>query len=110
MSQFKTSEIPDEPVLPRDYRGRRGGPPPIPRVRWQEQTFGGMLSIGTNPTVDGTHRTVEVNLFDFDREIYGEKLTLEFVAWLRGQEKYDSLDALVAQIGQDKVDSLRALG
>jgi riboflavin kinase/FMN adenylyltransferase len=78
-------------------------------VRWHDQTFGGMLSIGTNPTVDGTHRTVEVNLFEFDREIYGEKLTLEFVAWLRGQEKYDSLDALVAQIGQDKLNSLRVL-
>jgi riboflavin kinase/FMN adenylyltransferase len=79
------------------------------RVRWHAQRYGGMLSIGTNPTVDGTHRTVEVNLFDFDREIYGEKLTLEFVAWLRGQEKYGTLAELVAQIDQDKVDALRVL-
>lgn len=80
------------------------------RVRWREAVYGGMLSIGTNPTVDGTHRTVEVNLFEFDREIYGEKLTLEFVAWLRKQEKYGSLAELVAQIGQDKLDSIRLLG
>ncbi|MCY7350301.1 MAG: bifunctional riboflavin kinase/FAD synthetase [Cytophagaceae bacterium] len=79
------------------------------RVGWKNQGFGGMLSIGTNPTVDGTHRTIEVNIFDFDHDIYGEKLTLDFVAWLRGQVKYDSLEVLIEQIGRDKTDSLRVL-
>ena len=81
----------------------------VVRVNWKNQDFGGMLSIGTNPTVEGTHRTIEVNIFDFDHDIYGEKLTLNFVAWLRGQIKYDRLDALVEQIGRDKADSLRVL-
>jgi len=79
------------------------------RVRWKKAWFGGMLSIGTNPTLDGTTRTIEVNIFDFDHEIYGEKLTLDFVAWLRGQVKYGGLEPLIAQIGQDKIDSLRVL-
>ncbi|OZI05262.1 riboflavin biosynthesis protein RibF [Siphonobacter sp. BAB-5385] len=79
------------------------------RVRWRNDWYGGMLSIGTNPTVEGTIRTIEVNIFDFDQEIYGEKLTLEFVAWLRGQVKYEGLEPLITQIGQDKVDSLAIL-
>lgn len=79
------------------------------RVKWRKDWYGGMLSIGTNPTVEGTIRTIEVNIFDFDTEIYGEKLTLEFVAWLRGQVKFDGLEPLIAQIGQDKIDSLRLL-
>ncbi len=79
------------------------------RVQWKQAWFGGMLSIGTNPTVDGTTRTIEVNIFDFDHDIYGEKLTLDFVAWLRGQVKYDGLGPLIAQIGQDKIDSQKKL-
>ncbi|MDQ1088746.1 MULTISPECIES: bifunctional riboflavin kinase/FAD synthetase [unclassified Siphonobacter] len=79
------------------------------RVKWKSNWYGGMLSIGTNPTVDGTIRTIEVNIFDFDKEIYGEKLTLEFVIWLRGQIKYNGLEPLIAQIGQDKIDSLKFL-
>lgn len=79
------------------------------RVKWKNDWYGGMLSIGTNPTVEGTIRTIEVNIFDFDQEIYGEKLTLEFVIWLRGQIKYTSLEPLIQQIGQDKVDSLAYL-
>lgn len=79
------------------------------QVRWHNYWYGGMLSIGTNPTVDGTHRTVEVNLFDFDSEIYGEKLTLRFIGWLRPHIKFDSVPALVTQIGADKQDSLKIL-
>ncbi len=79
------------------------------RVRWRKDWYGGMLSIGTNPTVEGTIRTIEVNIFDFDTEIYGEKLTLEFVIWLRGQIKYNGLEPLIQQIGQDKIDSLAYL-
>ncbi len=79
------------------------------RVRWKKDWYGGMLSIGTNPTVEGTIRTIEVNIFDFDTEIYGEKLTLELVIWLRGQIKYNSLEPLIQQIGQDKLDSLTYL-
>lgn len=62
------------------------------------------ISIGTNPTVTpGTDApcTVEAFLLDFDGDIYGETMTLPFDRFLRGTEKYDSLDALVAQMHRD---------
>ncbi|MFT4032211.1 MAG: bifunctional riboflavin kinase/FAD synthetase [Siphonobacter sp.] len=96
--------------LPETYKLVPGDGVYAVRVNWQDEVYGGMLSIGTNPTVEGTVRTIEVNIFDFDREIYGEKLTLEFVSWLRGQVKFDSLETLIYQIGQDKIDSYAALG
>lgn len=79
------------------------------RVRWRGQVLGGMLSIGTNPTVGGTGRTIEVYLFDFSQDIYGEKLTLEFVDWMRAEEKFDGLPALVEQLGRDEVKARKLL-
>lgn len=72
--------------------------------------YGGMMSIGMNPTVDGKSRTIEVNIFDFDKEIYGESLTVSFVQRIRDEAKFDSLEALVKQIDNDKEVSLKILG
>jgi riboflavin kinase / FMN adenylyltransferase len=66
------------------------------------QTFGGMTNIGTRPTVGGTHQTIETYIFDFDRDIYGEELTLEFQAFLRPEQKFDGLPGLVNQLAQDE--------
>ncbi len=69
----------------------------------------GAVSIGVRPTIDGaTGRTVEAYLLDLDRDLYGATLRLHFVARLRGEEKFASLDALKVQIGRD-VDHVRAL-
>jgi len=69
----------------------------------------GMMSIGFRPTVDGKKRVIEVNLFDFDREIYDQTLRVFVVKYLRDEIKFDGLDALVKQIDQDKVESLKVL-
>ncbi len=65
--------------------------------------FGGMMNIGVRPTVDGLHRTTEVNIFDFDADIYGESLTIEFVKWVRGEQKFAGLEELKIQLGADKI-------
>jgi riboflavin kinase/FMN adenylyltransferase len=71
----------------------------------------GMLSIGVRPTIgDGLAQTIEVNLLDFSGDLYGQLLTLEFVAWLRGEEKYDGLAALTAQLALDALATRAALG
>jgi riboflavin kinase / FMN adenylyltransferase len=59
------------------------------------------VSIGTNPHFDGVERRVEAHLLDFDDDIYGERLVVELWAPLRGQRRFDSLDELVAAIGDD---------
>ncbi|WP_247234979.1 bifunctional riboflavin kinase/FAD synthetase [Telluribacter sp. SYSU D00476] len=71
--------------------------------------YGGMLNIGTRPTVDGTTRTIEANLFEFNKEIYGEKLQVELLHYLRPEQKFNSLDSLMQQIKADKEKSLAYL-
>lgn len=61
----------------------------------------GVASLGTRPTVGGVGTVLEAHLFDFNGDLYGQRLTVEFVARLRGEEKFDSLDALVAQMHDD---------
>lgn len=69
----------------------------------------GMMSIGFRPTVDGKKRVVEVNIFDFDKEIYDQTLKVFVKKYLREEVKFNGLDELVKQIDQDKVDSLKVL-
>lgn len=72
--------------------------------------YKGMLSIGYNPTVtDEKKINIEVNIFDFDLDIYDQSISLEFVAWMRNEQKFDSLDALKAQLHKDKIMSLEIL-
>lgn len=73
------------------------------------QRLKGMMSIGFRPTVDGKKRVIEVNLFDFNEEIYGLTLKVYVKKYLRQEVKFDSLDELVKQIDQDKIDSLEVL-
>ena len=72
------------------------------RVYYREEEFGGMLNIGNRPTVDGTFKTIEVNIFNFDCEIYGENLKVEFILKIRNEQKFNGLDELKAQIAKDK--------
>ncbi|MCI1189079.1 bifunctional riboflavin kinase/FAD synthetase [Hymenobacter sp. DH14] len=70
----------------------------------------GMLSIGVRPTIgNDLAQTIEVNLLDFSGDLYEQLLTLEFVAWLRAEEKYDGLDALTAQLALDAQNTRAAL-
>jgi riboflavin kinase / FMN adenylyltransferase len=69
----------------------------------------GMMSIGFRPTVDGKKRVVEVNLFDFDKDIYGQTLRVYVKKYLREEVKFNSLEDLVKQIDKDKIESLKIL-
>jgi len=72
--------------------------------------YAGMLGLGLRPTVGaGLARTVEVNLFDYAGDLYGRNLTLHFVAWLRGEEKFGSLDALKQALQGDEAAARRVL-
>ena len=61
----------------------------------------GLVSIGTNPTFDGTSRTVEAWLLDFNGALYGEELALRNFRFVRAQRRFDSVDELVAQMHDD---------
>ena len=69
----------------------------------------GMMNIGFRPTVDGSRRTIEVNIFDFDKDIYGEHLTVEVTAFLRTEKRFSGIDALKEQLAKDKVSAQEIL-
>ncbi len=75
------------------------------RNQWHE----GMMNIGTRPTVDGIGRTQEVNIFNFDDDIYGETVTVEIIDYIRPEQKFNGLDELKAQILADKTKSKEIL-
>ena len=60
-----------------------------------------MVNIGVRPTFGVNARAVEVHILDFDEDVYGEEITIEFVDRIRGEQRFESLDGLVAQIGDD---------
>lgn len=74
-----------------------------------KKRFKGMMSIGFRPTVDGKKRVIEVNLFDFNSEIYDQTLRVFVKKYLRQEIKFDGLDALIRQMDQDKLNSLSLL-
>ena len=69
--------------------------------------YKGMMSIGFNPTVDGKKRTIEVNIFDFDKDIYGQELRVSFREWLRKEKKFSDLEKLKKQLAADKQATLK---
>ncbi len=71
-------------------------------VYYNGKKYNGMLSIGYNPTFEGKEQTIEVNILDFNKDIYGENLTLEFVDFIRNEKKFSSLEALIDEIKNDE--------
>lgn len=67
-----------------------------------------VANTGTRPTVDGVEARLEVHIFDFDQDIYGQRLTVRFRSFIRDERKFDSFDALRQQIARD-ADGARAI-
>jgi len=76
---------------------------------YEDVQYKGMMSIGFRPTVDGKKRVIEVNVFDFNKDIYGKTIRVYAKKFLRAEVKFNTLDELVKQIDQDKIDSLEVL-
>jgi len=79
------------------------------RTRTGERLLDGVANLGVRPTVDGETRLLEVHLFDFAGDLYGQVLEVEFVHHLREERKFESLDALKAQIRQDAEQAMYIL-
>lgn len=77
--------------------------------KYINQNFGGMMYIGSRPVVNGKRRVIEVNIFDFDDDIYDETMCVEVVNYIRGDMNLASLDALQTQLAIDKNDCIASL-
>ncbi|MEM6648202.1 MAG: riboflavin kinase, partial [Bacteroidota bacterium] len=75
-----------------------------------DEKHGGMLNIGIRPTFDGVEQRAEVHLFNFEGDLCGQTIRLEFVKRIRDERKFDGVDALIAQLKSDKVQILDTLG
>ena len=70
----------------------------------ENKRYKGMLNVGLNPTTDTDNAIkIEVNIFDFDKEIYGEAIRVEFIKWIRNEEKFANLEELKHALANDKI-------
>ncbi len=74
----------------------------VVQTKIQNETVFGMMNIGNRPTVNGNHQTIEVHFFDFNKDLYGKKLTIELIYFLRDEKKFGSIDLLTHQLKKDE--------
>ena len=74
-------------------------------VEWKH----GMMNIGMRPTFDGQSQTLEVNVFRLKENLYGQQLQVAFFERLRGEQRFDNIEALKAQLQQDAIEAERIL-
>jgi riboflavin kinase / FMN adenylyltransferase len=72
------------------------------------RTINGATNIGTRPTFDGGHISIETHLLDFEGDIYGERMEIQFVKRVREERKFDGAEALISQIAKD-AEAVRAM-
>lgn len=77
------------------------------QVRIGDEQYNGMLYIGTRPTLDLMDKTVEINLFDFDRECYGEEVRFMIGKKIRPEMKFSTVEELINQLKKDKNEILQ---
>ncbi|KKE78409.1 bifunctional riboflavin kinase/FAD synthetase [Oceanobacillus caeni] len=79
------------------------------KVLYKNETYFGMASIGTNPTFTAEREdlSIEVNILDYNNNLYGQELTVEWYKYMREEEKFDSVEALIEQIKLDEVNIRR---
>ena len=78
-------------------------------VRHEHALYGGMLYIGFRPTINGTRLNIEVNIFNFNNEIYGESITVDFHKLIRGDAKFSDLEQLKHQLKIDHEMAIEVL-
>lgn len=106
-------ELPTQKCLPRDgvyaVQATINNPDAVTQPQSQPQILG-VMNIGLRPTVNGDLRSVEVHLFDWQGDLYDQELSVNLIKFIRPEQKFDSLDALKAQIQTDCQTALEYLG
>ena len=65
-----------------------------------------MMNIGLNPTIPSEKLSIEIHYFDFDSDLYDQKIVVSILKYIRPEQKFDSVDLLKAQLEKDKVTAL----
>lgn len=72
------------------------------RVEVDGHVYDAMSNLGCKPTVDGRRRLLETNIFDFEGDLYGRRLRVELLRFIRAERRFDSVEELFRQIGDDR--------
>ena len=80
------------------------------KVQVAEGEYNGMAYIGNRPTINGMIHSIEVNLFDFDQDVYKKPIRMAFIHFVRHDVRFPNIEELKVQIGKDKEDVMRLLG
>ncbi len=78
-------------------------------ISFGENQFSGMMNIGNRPTISGLDQTIEIHIFDFDKDLYGKNLKVCFLKKIRNEKKFDSLTSLKSQLKKDEENCKRIL-
>lgn len=78
-------------------------------VRIENSWFKGMMNIGIRPTFDGKDQTLEVHIFDFNKDIYGKKVQVRFIDRIRDEKSFSGIEELKSQLKEDKKQALKLL-
>lgn len=81
----------------------------IVKSELENQTVYGMMNIGYNPTVKGKKQTIEIHFFNFNKDLYGKKIQIDVLKFLRDEQKFESVDDLKNQLEIDKQKSLEII-
>lgn len=104
---FPTANL--EGMHPRKVVPRQGVYAVVGRRLSTGRAYGGMMNIGRRPTFEGEDLRLEVHLFDFEETLYGERLRVEFVEWIREERRFGGVEALVEQLSADQMRCKQAL-
>lgn len=102
---FPTANI----YIPNDYKLVPCDGAYAVKISVEGEIYNGMLNIGMRPTVDGTSRSIEVNLFDFNGDLYDMRVCVYFKAYLRPEVKFSGLESLKAQLENDRKNAIDIL-
>ncbi|HEY9169727.1 MAG TPA: bifunctional riboflavin kinase/FAD synthetase [Lutibacter sp.] len=81
----------------------------IVKSELENETIYGMMNIGYNPTVKGKTQTIEIHFFNFNKDLYGKKIQIDVLKFLREEQKFDSVEDLKNQLEKDKQKSLKII-
>lgn len=81
----------------------------VVKAKLDSEELFGMMNIGNNPTVSGKEKSIEVNLFDFEGDLYNKEITVKLLHRLRDEHKFDSVEQLQEQLQRDKQKSLELI-
>lgn len=73
------------------------------------KTYFGIMNIGNRPTLNGKYQTIEVHLLDFNQDLYGKKIQIQLLKRLRDEQKFHSVNALIAQIKTDEINARKMI-